>query len=218
MSQHVTYRKFTQEEEAARFIELLKAEGIDYSIDDNHRNLDETLYGEQPLPLILVKVAPENFNRLNQLLQSRAEEELKNVPSDHYLYSFDKDELTDVLLNSEQWSELDVKLAQQLLQKQGMSVTDDTIKLLKQQQIQHLRQKETASRLLLSFAYMSAILGGLLGMFIGIYLWRSKRTLSNGERLFVYRDEDRRNGLIITILGFIILIIVTILQNRVSHY
>ncbi len=65
MSQHVTYRKFTQEEEAARFIELLQAEGIDYSIDDNHRNLDETLYGEQPLPLILVKVAPENFNRLN---------------------------------------------------------------------------------------------------------------------------------------------------------
>ncbi len=80
MSQHVTYRKFTQEEEAARFIELMQAEGIDYTIDDNHRNLDETLYGEQPLPLILVKVAPENFNRLNQLLQSRAEEELKMFP------------------------------------------------------------------------------------------------------------------------------------------
>lgn len=98
-----------------------------------------------------------------------------------------------------------------------MSVTDDTLTLLKQQQIQHLRQRETASRLLLSFAYMSAILGGLMGIFIGIYLWRSKRTLSNGERLFVYRDEDRKNGVIITILGFIILIIVTILQNSVSH-
>ena len=52
--------------------------------------------------------------------------------------------------------------------------------------------------------YIAALLGGLIAVAIGWYINTAKRTLPNGERVYVYRASDRRHAARIFSLGILI--------------
>lgn len=56
---------------------------------------------------------------------------------------------------------------------------------------------------LIPVGYVFALLGGLIGIVLGAYLWRSKEKLPSGEKPFRYEASARRHGLIMLILGVI---------------
>ena len=52
--------------------------------------------------------------------------------------------------------------------------------------------------------YIFACLGGLLGIIIGYYLWTSKKTLPNGQKVPSYTESDRKHGKYIFYIGLIV--------------
>lgn len=74
-----------------------------------------------------------------------------------------------------------------------------------------LSQQESGNSLWTIVGYISALLGGLLGIVIGLTLWRAKKILPNGERIFIYKPSDRWHGMVISIIGIGIFILIIIL-------
>ncbi|MCW3109501.1 MAG: hypothetical protein JWQ09_4007 [Segetibacter sp.] len=69
---------------------------------------------------------------------------------------------------------------------------------------------DTSHRYWIYVGYASAIFGGLFGIIIGWTLAYFKKTLPDGQRVYVYREEERKHGnrmLIISIVSFIFWII-----------
>ena len=60
---------------------------------------------------------------------------------------------------------------------------------------------------LIPAGYVFSILGGLFGILIGGYMWRSKEKLPSGEKVSRYDARSRRHGLIIFIIAIVMVII-----------
>lgn len=60
---------------------------------------------------------------------------------------------------------------------------------------------------LIAAGYVFALLGGLLGIFFGGYLWRSKEKLPDGGKTPRFNASARRHGLIIFILSIVMIVI-----------
>ena len=52
--------------------------------------------------------------------------------------------------------------------------------------------------------FMASLLGGFLGIIIGWYIWKSTKTLPDGNKVLSYNANDRKHGRIIFYLGIII--------------
>ena len=55
--------------------------------------------------------------------------------------------------------------------------------------------------------YISSLLGGIIGMFIGSILISAKRTLPDGRVVCVFNERNRKHGRVILYLGSSILIL-----------
>jgi hypothetical protein len=55
--------------------------------------------------------------------------------------------------------------------------------------------------------YISSLFGGFMGMIIGSILVSAKKTLSNGNVVYVFNERNRKHGRIILYLGSSILIL-----------
>jgi membrane protein YqaA with SNARE-associated domain len=71
-----------------------------------------------------------------------------------------------------------------------------------------------ASAWLLVISWISAVLGGLAGIFIGAHLAPAKATAGNGERTFKYDDYSRRQGIPMLVIGLMFFAIGVWLRTR----
>jgi hypothetical protein len=58
----------------------------------------------------------------------------------------------------------------------------------------------------LILGWVFAVFGGFIGIGIGAHLRYAKITAPNGEKIFRYNDNARRQGLIILVLGIVAMI------------
>jgi hypothetical protein len=58
-------------------------------------------------------------------------------------------------------------------------------------------------------------LGGAIGIAVGLNLWTMKKTLPNGERVYVYAEKDRIQGQIITVVGIVVLLASVYIQGKI---
>ena len=128
------------------------------------------------------------------MLREETKEFLSVLSSDHYLHGFSDAELMDILLHSDEWSMEDVFGAQQVLGQRGKAVPDDLIAAARASRIRGLRNPAPPQTAFVVLGYVSALLGGLLGIAIGWYINTAMKILPNGERVPVYRIEDRQHG------------------------
>jgi hypothetical protein len=68
-----------------------------------------------------------------------------------------------------------------------------------------------------TWGYISAFLGGVIGIAIGLNLWTMKKTLPNGERVYVYNENDRNHGKIMTVVGIIVLLCSVYIQAKIRN-
>ena len=123
------------------------------------------------------------------------------------MLSFTDEELIDVIEKSDEWNRFDVQLAQKLLKERGNEITTEQINELKKQRIIELSKPEEGQNVYIIIGYVCALLGGLLGIFIGWHLLTYKKTLPNGNRIYAYSDNDRKQGNRILILSGIFIVI-----------
>ena len=118
---------------------------------------------------------------------------------------FTDDELIEVITKSDEWNKFDISLAKKLLKDKGKEITPEKIEEIKRQRIIELSKPEEGQKGYIILGYITAFLGGLLGIFIGWHLLTYKKTLPNGNRIYAYSENDRKQGNRILTIGYIFL-------------
>ena len=142
-------------------------------------------------------------------------ENLNNVDENYYLYEFSDEELIEIVLKKEEWNKFDYLLAQKILKDKGKEINSDLLNVIEKQKIEELTREEKLPKMWIYFGYFFAVIGGFLGVLIGYYIMTYKRTLSNGESVYLYKKEDRKQGqniLICSIIGIAFWLIIRVLN------
>lgn len=203
----LTYQKFINKDAAIELAEILKSNNINYLIEDHSAPFEPTFVNNELTKEYRIKILQKDFSKADSLLLKISMTEIENVDEDHYLFEFSDEELMEILSKSDEWSKFDYLLAQKILKHRGHEVNDKLLQSLRKQRIEELAKPGDNQNAWIIVGYISALLGGLLGIFIGWHLLSHKKTLPNGERVYGYSVGDRKHGKRILILGFVFLFI-----------
>jgi hypothetical protein len=204
----VTFAKYKTEEDSLELIGLLESNDIEYFVENISSHVDVTFAGGPSLEdKIAIKLNSTDFEKVDSLLSQMASNNINSIDKDHYLFSFSNEELFEVIEKYDEWSKVDYILAQQILKERGQLNSEEDILKLKNKRITELRQPEKAQKGWLIFGLLSALCGGLLGVFIGFHHYKFKKTIATGERVYAYDNSTRQAGLNIYIIGIVSTII-----------
>ena len=198
------FKKFPSLEQASDLKKLLENNGIESVLADNIPPVDVTFAGNTLEHQYEIRIKQSDFIKAEKILEQEAENLITQIDKDYYLFDFSNEELYDILLKSDEWNEFDYSLAQKLLKQRGKSIDKDLLNSLKKQRLEQLSKPEGSQKAWIMAGYIFAILGGLLGILIGYFLWTAKKTLPNGHKVYSYSEKDRKQGKIIFIIALII--------------
>jgi len=207
VEEFITFQKFNDQNSAIELGDFFKEKKLDYLLEDNSLSFDPTFANNGFGKEFCIKLKKSDFEKGNAFLNEKAENEIFEIDRDYYLFSFTDKELFELIAASDEWSPFDVSLTERLLKERGKEVTLEEIENIKKNRIVELSQPEGSQRTYIIIGYITAFLGGFLGIFIGWHLLTFKKTLPNGSRIYAYSDNDRRQGNRILILGGIFLVI-----------
>lgn len=208
----VIFRKFPSLEQAEALKGFLEAQGIEAVLGDNLPPVDVTFAGNTLQNEYEIRIDPANFEKAEGLLEQEANNFMDQMDKDYYLFGFTNDELYEVLLKSDEWNDFDYALAQRLLVQRGEPVDDALLGSLKQQRLEELAKPDGNQKGWIVAGYVFSILGGFLGILIGYFLWTSKKTLPNGQKVFSYAETDRKHGKTIFYIGVVVTPVVLLLK------
>ncbi|MGB0525049.1 MAG: hypothetical protein ACPGJS_18900 [Flammeovirgaceae bacterium] len=210
----VKFQHFVTEEELLDFTDFLKEHGITFQVEDNTPALDINMHFN-PDPLqksFLVKIKPHDFPTVKALLNAQAEQLLDQVSQDHYLYSFSSQELFEVIKKADEWNPLDVQLAKKILAEEGIAIPEEAIEKIEQERVEELAQPKVLGLSWLIFAYVLAMLAGILAILFAGYLIHSKTTLPDGRRVYFFDEQARKHGWGIAIVSLLQIIMMAYLS------
>lgn len=208
----IAYKKFNDVGLANELSETLARHNIDHKVEEESLSFNPAFNTDETSKDYVVKINAVDFTRVNEILRNEEAEGVEATGSEHYLYDFTNEELTDLVSKPDEWSEFDNLLAVKILKERGINITNETIKQLNNKRLEHLKQPGVSPTFGIVVGYLVALLGGALGIFIGWYLAYSKKTLPNGEQVFNYTEADRVHGKRIFYLSIGVLIVIFILR------
>ena len=198
------FRKFPTLEQASELKDLLNENGIESILADNVPPVDVTFSGSTLNNQIEIRIKQTDFKKAEEILEKKAEDLIDQIDKDYYLFEFTDEELYEVLLKSDEWNAFDYTLAQKILKQRGKSINKELLNSLKNERLRDLAKPEGNQKPWIIGGYVFSILGGFLGLIIGYFLWTSKKTLPNGQKVYSYSENDRKHGKYIFYIGLII--------------
>ena len=214
----ITYQRFNDIALANNLADILQRHNIIYTIEEESLTFNPTFVLNNELSNeYAVKIKSDDFEQVNQLLVEEETTNIDEVEADYYLFKFTNDELIDLLTKADEWSAFDYLLAQKILTERGIAINDKYLAELKEKRIEELKEPETPQTTWIVVGYMAAFLGGILGIFIGWHLLSSKKTLPNGEKVYDYNEDDRKQGRNIFYLSIIIFAIAVVIKVFVDY-
>lgn len=199
----ITFEKFTNQNSAEKLGEFIKEKNIEYILENNSLSFDPTFANNGFGVEFCIKIKKEDFEKVNELLIEKSEDEIIEIDKDYYLLTFSDNELIEVITKSDEWNKFDVSLAKKLLKERGVDVSNERIEAIKEQRILELSKPEKSQIDYIILGYILAFLGGFLSIFIGWHLLTYKKTLPNGNRIYAYSENDRKQGNRILIIGVV---------------
>lgn len=206
MSDFSIFKRFPTMAEAQQLIELLEANNIKFSLIDNSHDVDITFTGNQSQSEIQLLLQQSDFDKVETLMENAVSQELSEEDRSHYLFEFTDDELYEILTKKDEWSVYDYVLAQKILAERGKAVSEDELEAIKAKREAELAEPEEGPQIQIFAGYFFGILGGLIGLMIGWYLWKAKKTLPNGDKVPTYTEDQRNHGKTITIISVIAMV------------
>ncbi len=201
------FQRFISREAAQEVVALLAANGLEGRLVDEVAITDGlTTFQQNPAAMVLLR-GPD-FGLARDLLRLALEPQAAMVANDHYLFEFTDTELWQVLAKPDEWGALDVALAQRILRERGQEMPVGAVAELAAIRARALAEPRTVTAGQLVLGYASVLLGGLLGVFFGLYLMTSLTTLPDGGRVPTYSAASRWHGRVLVILGAVVFALV----------
>jgi hypothetical protein len=198
----LTFQKFNDPQIAAAIAEQLQARGIPTEVVNEAPSFDVSFANNQFEPTIQLKLAPADFTKARAALQAYYRSKLKDLDADYYLFSFTNAELLDIIKTPDEWGDLDYALARELLAERGEPVTAQQEVAFHRERLAVLARPEQTHPLQVLIGYVCALFG-VFGFIIGYIFVFQKKTLPNGDRVYLYPPGERRHGKYILILSAI---------------
>jgi hypothetical protein len=206
------FQKFNNQNSTIELSKLLEENKIEYLIENLSINFDPILPNNEFGKEFCIKLKKNDFERVDKIISDKIKKEIENIEPNYYLLNFTNVELLDVVYKSDEWNIFDVELAKKLLKERGNEISNKDYLKIKNNRINELSQPEKSQNIYIIIGYICCILGGWLGLFIGWHLSTYKKTLPNGNKIFVYSEKDRKNGNRIFKLGIIFIVFWVIFQ------
>jgi len=205
-SELIQYKHFNDAALANALVDVLEEGGIEYDVKESSAVFDPAFRSNDLTVEYSVKIKPEDFERANQLLNDKEQENVNQADKDHYLFGFTDAELTDVLAKADEWSPFDYQLARKILLERGVTINEKILADLKTERLEELRATDPPQNIWILFGYLFALAGGVLGIFVGWHLATYKKTLPDGEQVYGYNESDRKQGQWIFYVSIVVLI------------
>jgi len=213
----LTFQKIKDPEVAKDLEEKLSEAGIYFETETEDKFFDPSFSGDVIKREINIKISPSDFAKANKAMDEYYKLQVEHVGRDHYLFDFSDEELKEILAKSDEWGHLDYQLAQFILKERGKEVNTEMLESLKQRRKKELSKPEKSQHWLAIWGYfavaispflnnMPRLAGFFLAIFIGWILSNGKRTLPDGDVVYMYGQSDRLQGKIIMVAGTLLLI------------
>lgn len=189
----ITFRTFDDLALAQDIAATLKQNDIPYELKTFAPKIDIATMTSAAKRYAIMAFA-EDFETINNTLEQAELTNIKSVDKDYYLFDFTDSELLEVLGKADEWSAFDVVLARKILADRGKGMNAERISSIREERIKKLKQPEPSPTLWIFLGYVFALMGGIIGVFIGRHLHAHKKTLPNGEMVFAYSERDRKHG------------------------
>lgn len=211
----ITVIRLTYSSELIPYQQALDEAGIKYFIADNIYT-SIAPFESNALGGIKVKVRKEDYEEAFEVVSEvkTKKDKPNNVLfevdyiDDHYLNNYSIVELEKIVFEYDKWSEDDVSYAYSLLKKKGYSITIQEIEAERNKRISQLSESKKGNTWWLVFGYTISVLAGFLNVFfvlvgplIGWNYYVLKKTLPNGEKVYVYNELTRKRGKILMVIG-----------------
>jgi hypothetical protein len=207
------FQKLHSIEQANDIGEILKKAGIEFYVVRDKPFFDVSFAYNKTDPDVNLVIRQADFLKAREALQDYYEQQLGNVEKDYYLFQFTDAELAEIIQKPDEWGSFDYELAKHIMHERGIEITDDIESSIMKKRLQELSVPENINRAWIVLGYLSAVVGGFIGIIIGwILAWYTKK-LPNGERVYVYSEADRKNGMMIfylSVFSFILFIFLKI--------
>ena len=202
MNEYVAFQSFYSEEEASVLSELFSQAGIDNMIVKGKPIVDELIVGQDMGNKIFLKIKSSDFNKANKILETQITNNISQIDSDHYLYSFSNEELFEIISKPDEWSKQDFLLAKRILHERGVSLSEKDVSDMTWKRIVEIGKPEKGSLFWIAIGYILS-LGGLFGFFFGLAYLNAKKILPDGSRVYVYDESTRNHGRNILVISCI---------------
>ena len=213
-----SYREYFNEEEAKEFVQLLRDADLPFSLDRVQTLLDKSIVGDAMLPKVVLKVRPEDFKRVNQLIEAELNAIDASTLDEHYLNELDNEELIDILRNRESWTTEAIVVARKLLKRRGVAVNYDALAREERAKLEQARSGKPGNRVWMVGYALATVLGPLIsvlflvaGLGMGYYYAYGKTTDVDGHTHFIYDPATRRLGQYLWYLGLVVSAVVVML-------
>ncbi|MGB3344497.1 MAG: hypothetical protein WBA61_11330 [Aequorivita sp.] len=198
------FKKFPTLEQANEIKALLTSEGIDSVVADNIPPVDITFSGTTLQNEYELRIPQADFEKAEEILERESEIFFDEIDRSYYLFEFTNEELYEILVKPDEWNPLDYTLAQKILSERGKPIDKELLGGLKESRLKQLAAPEGNQKPWIVAGYFFALAGGFLGLIMGYFLWTSKKTLPNGQKVFSYSSNDRKHGRYIFFIGLIV--------------
>lgn len=204
----LNFKKYKSKFELESICKELAKNNIEYQVDDNSNSLDSNFGNTIHNSDLILKIRQDDFIKASKIVEDYFENKLiPDVNEEHFLFDFSDEELKDVLKKKDEWGEENYIISRKILKDRGIDFSEEDLKNIAEDRIVELSKPEEKQNLWIIAGYIFAFIGGFLGLFIGFHLSNYKKTLPNGEKVFNYSENDRKQGkriVFISILSAII--------------
>lgn len=199
-----TFMDLTDPETAMEYAAILDGHKIPYKLQDTSKDFDASMSFNKATKTFMLMLNPKDFEQANALLELKAAFDIDQINASHPFFSFSNDELSDVVMNYDEWNPTDVKLAKHLLAKDKIAISDAQINAFKKGKEAEMRKPEKSDRVTILIGYVFSLTGGIIGLAISLFLINSKKTLPSGEKIYTYCESDRKHALVMLSISCIV--------------
>lgn len=208
----LTFKVFSNNEAAEDFAEVLKRNDIPYFIEEDALVFDPSYANNEFNKDFRLKLRQQDFERANKVFEDYYSKQLDKVDKDYYLFEFTDEELEEIIAKPDEWGHFDYQLAQKLLVERGREIKPQETKELRNKRINELSKPDTVKRSSIILSYILCFFFFPVGLFIGWNWGYSKKTLPNGQRVYVYDNNVQKHGRRIFAMGLILLVLSVIFK------